>query len=51
MQSYVANSPVPVVNYQRSYLQLIDETMKEYYNGGKRDISGKVIKKVSSRHA
>ena len=45
MQSYVANSPVPIFNYQRSYLKIIDETLREYVNGGKRDISGRVLNK------
>lgn len=49
MQSYVANSPVPILNYQRSYLQIIDETLKEYVNGGKRDISGRVLSKIKQR--
>jgi hypothetical protein len=49
MQSYVANSPVPILNYQRSYLQIIDETLKEYVNGGKRDISGRVLSKIKLR--
>jgi hypothetical protein len=46
MQSYVANSPVPILNYQRSYLKIIDETLKEYVNGGKRDVSARVLAKI-----
>jgi hypothetical protein len=49
MQSYIANSPVPIINYQRSYLQLLDEILSEYVNGGKRDISSRVLKKMNAR--
>ena len=49
MQSYVSNSPVPILNYQRSYLKIIDETLREYVNGGKRDISARVLSKIKQR--
>jgi hypothetical protein len=49
LQSYVQSSPVPVVNYQRSYLQLLDEIAREYVNGGKRDIAGRVNRRILRR--
>ena len=39
MQSYIDNSPIPIINYQRSFMKFIDDIMHEYVNGGKIDIS------------
>ena len=47
MQSYLLNSPIPIMNYQRSQMKFIDDIMQEYVNGGKIDISSR----VSSRQA
>ena len=42
MQSYVANSPVPILHYQRSHMKFFDSIIREYATGGHYDISGAV---------
>ena len=42
MQSYMNNSPLPIVHYQRSHMKFIDSLLQEYVNGGKIDISGQI---------
>ena len=41
MRSYMINTPIPIVHYQRSYMRFIDDIMQEYL-GSKIDISKKV---------
>jgi hypothetical protein len=45
MQSYLINSPVPVVHYQRAHLQCIAPLLKEFLTGGNIDIYKRVKKK------
>ena len=49
MQSYVRESPVPIVHYQRSYMKFLDEILREYA-GGMIDISGRVQHKMADKH-
>ena len=48
MQSYVTNSPVPVIHYQRSYMKFLDEILREYF-GGKPDQSGRVKRRMQRK--
>ena len=48
MQSYVRESPVPIVHYQRSYMKFLDEILREYV-GGQIDISARVSNRIRER--
>lgn len=39
MQSYIAESPIPIIHVQRSNMKLFDSILYEYVDGGKVDIS------------
>ena len=42
MQSYIAESPIPIIHYQRSHMKFLDSILHEYVDGGKIDISSQV---------